>query len=85
MKVAQFLAIFALVLFANSSIQDVILSVQMLPHSHLSATCRLIQGLSAIFVAMLLIVTATTVKEVALIFSAINFISTLDDVGVKSS
>jgi len=84
-KVAQFLAIFALILFANSSIQDVILSVRMLPHSHLSATLRLIQGLSAIFVAMLLIVTAPNVKEVVLNFAAINFISALDDVGVKSS
>lgn len=90
-KIAQYLAIAAFVFFADLTINDVIVSIDMLPLlskknpedkvvcMFVSSFLRFVSGTLAVGVSFLLIITGPDVKEIVLNFTAINFISSLDD------
>ena len=94
-KIAQYLAVAAFVFFADLTINDIIVSIDMLPllskktkedkvvHLWVSSFLRFSQGLLAAVVSFLLIFTGPDVKEIVLNFTAINFISSLDDVAFE--
>jgi hypothetical protein len=78
------------VIFVDSSLQDVVMALKLFPVSsdnkgepvrcmRFSCILRGVQGASAIAAAWLLVITSTTVLDIILNFTAINFISGLDD------
>jgi len=87
-QATQILAIISFVLFADASFLDVATSIETFPTRSKDATramvvscvLRFLQGIMAILVTLVLIVTSESVIEIVLNFTAVNFISYLDDV-----
>ena len=79
-------------LFPYSSLKDVVKAVLLFPKSsenhkkrrvrflRFACTLRFLQGLVAIFVSWLLVMTSDNVVDIILNFTAINFISNLDEI-----
>eukprot|EP00537_Pseudo-nitzschia_pungens_P014394 CAMPEP_0172387980 /NCGR_PEP_ID=MMETSP1061-20121228/5161_1 /TAXON_ID=37318 /ORGANISM="Pseudo-nitzschia pungens, Strain cf. pungens" /LENGTH=1394 /DNA_ID=CAMNT_0013117749 /DNA_START=764 /DNA_END=4948 /DNA_ORIENTATION=- len=93
-QATQFLAILSYVLFAEASMLDITTAVETWPvwnkatfrenfGAFFSCALRLFQGTLATLAVFLLIVTSETAVEIVLNFSAVNFISHLDDVAFK--
>jgi len=88
-KITQFVAISAYILFAEDSISDVVDAVRFYPltpifstdHLFVKVSCvfRLIQGLGACITALLLVMTSADVIDIVLNFTAVNFVSAMDD------
>jgi len=88
----QFMALITFVLFADSSMFDIITAVHTFPNFELattddkiwcivlSCTLRFMQGGFATFVAFILVFTSDNVIDVILNFTVLNFISALDEV-----
>lgn len=87
----QVTAILAYSVFPGSSLTDIVKAVQIFPTFstsqsgnsiewlRFSCTLKLIQGLLATFSTLLLVVTSNQVVDIILNFTAVNFISNLDD------
>jgi hypothetical protein len=94
-RAAQLMATLSYIVFADSTIRDVSLGIELFPRFEhttsddkvgcmvFSSILRFIQGVLAIIVTLFLIVTTNNVIEIILNFTAINFISDLDDAGFK--
>jgi hypothetical protein len=92
-RATQITATLAYIIFVDSTIRDVILGAELFPSFKqktlddkvgcmlFSSILRLSQSILAIMVTFLLIVSTSTVIEIILNFTVVNFISTLDDVG----
>lgn len=87
-KTTQYVAITAFVFFAEDSVNDVVDGVRYLPLPFwtgdkiwVSVACllRFIQGLFACYTAWLLVMVSSDVIDIILNFTAVNFISSLDD------
>lgn len=87
-KITQFMAIMAFLLFAEDSVNDVVAGVRYFPLPlwstekmwvRISCIFRIIQGVSSCFTALLLVLVSSDVIEIVLNFTAVNFISSLDD------
>lgn len=90
-RYTQVTSIAAYLVFPDSSVKDVVRAVQMFPRSsevqpgdrtrcmQFSCLLRGIQGVLAIFAALLLVITSYTVVDIILNFTAMNFISNLDE------
>ena len=89
-RTAQITSIASYFIFADASLQDIIRAVKCFPYAkandgdsvrcmRLSCIFRGIQGTLAMFVVLLLIITSNTVVDLLLNFTAVNFISELDD------
>mmetsp|Transcript_26697 Transcript_26697/g.62701 ORF Transcript_26697/g.62701 Transcript_26697/m.62701 type:complete len:957 (-) Transcript_26697:114-2984(-) len=87
-RVTQFLAICAFLFFAEDSVNDVVGAVQFLPLPFwssnkfwVSVSCflRFIQGVAACYTALLLVLVSADPIDIVLNFTAVNFISSLDD------
>eukprot|EP00536_Pseudo-nitzschia_multiseries_P014994 jgi/Psemu1/216542/e_gw1.800.32.1 len=91
-QATQFLAILSYILFADASILDITAAVEAFPNFSkvangdkvkcmvFSSMVRCLQGFLAMFAAFLLIITSNTAVEIVLNFSAVNFISSMDNV-----
>jgi hypothetical protein len=87
----QILSILCYLVFADSTMTDLAKAIEYFPRFDrdkgdeklslvvLSCVLRFIQGLFATFVALLLILTSDDVVDIVLNFTAVNFISSLDD------
>jgi hypothetical protein len=94
-RATQIMATLAYIIFADSTIRDVVLGVELFPslkqatsddkvgYMVFSSILRLSQGILAIIVILFLIVTTSNLIDIILNFTAINFISSLDDVGFE--
>ncbi|OEU06031.1 L domain-like protein [Fragilariopsis cylindrus CCMP1102] len=94
-RATQITATLSYIIFADSTVLDVVTAVELFPRFNqatsddklgcmvFASILRLSQGIFAITVTLLLIVTSSTTIEIILNFTAINFISTLDDVGFE--
>ena len=92
---AQCISLLTFVLFADSSTMDIITAVHTFPAFSLavigdhvffaivSCFLRFSQGIFATAVAVILVLTSANVIEVILNFTALNFISALDDVAFE--
>ena len=86
---AQAASLAAYVIFPSSSLQDIVRAVQLYPYStseghttlwlRLSCMLRAIQGITAMVVTLLLVLKSVTVVDIILNFTAVNFISGLDE------
>jgi len=89
----QLVSLGAYVVFPDAGLKDVVTAVRTYPRSskiqsgdqvwimRLSCVLRLIQGASAMIATLLLILTSNTVVDIILNFTAVSFISNLDDYG----
>jgi hypothetical protein len=83
---AQFTAVLFFSLMPDASLQDIITAHQIWPRTKtedktgrmLSCIARFTQGFTATLVALLLIVSSDTSKDIILNFTAVNFISEID-------
>jgi hypothetical protein len=94
-RATQIMATLTYIIFADSTIRDIVLGVELFPSFKqktandkvgcmaFSSILRLSQGTLAIIVTLFLIATTSNVIEIILNFTAVNFISTLDDVGFE--
>jgi hypothetical protein len=94
-RATQVTAILSYFVFADSTVLDVVMAVELFPRFEqatsedkvgcmvFASILRLSQGIFAITVTLLLIVTTSTTIDIILNFTAINFISTLDNVGFQ--
>jgi hypothetical protein len=94
-RATQITATLSYIIFADSTVLDVVTAVELFPRFNqttiddklgcmvFASILRLSQGILAITVTLLLIVTSSTTIEIILNFTAINFISTLDNVGFE--
>lgn len=92
---AQIMSLLTYVIFADASMSDMITAIHTFPNypkatdrdhlwcMSLSCLLRLIQGFTALVVAILMVFISNDVIEVILNFTALNFISTLDDVAFE--
>ncbi len=92
---AQFISLLTFVLFADSSMLDIITAVHTFPNFSLATSndkiwymvtacfLRFTQGGFATFVAFFLVFTSDNVIDVILNFTALNFISALDEVAFE--
>jgi hypothetical protein len=88
-KITQFVAISAFILFAEDSISDVVDAVRYYPlnpifskeHLFVKISCffRFAQGIGACITALLLVMTSADVIDIVLNFTAVNFVSAMDD------
>lgn len=87
-RTTQFVAILAFVIFAEDSISDVVDAVRYCPlpvwstdniFVTLAAAFRFTQGTLACFTVFLLVMVSEDVIDIVLNFTAVNFISTMDD------
>ncbi len=87
-RTTQFLSVIAFIVFAEDSIGDVVESVRYFPlpvwstdHLFVSLACilRFTQGTLACFTVFLLVMTSEDVIDIVLNFTAVNFISAMDD------
>ena len=86
-RATQFMALLSYCTFADESVKDMTTAIEMWPSikkaqkgNHvkrimLSCFLRFLQGLMAILVALLMIVTTADVIDIILNFTAVNFIS----------
>jgi len=92
----QTTAVLSYCVFADSSLKDCVLAVELFPRFDrfnkgndrvtlmaLSSVLRFSQGFLAILATLLLIVTTDDVIEIILNFAAVNFISTLDEIAFE--
>jgi hypothetical protein len=94
-QMAQFVSIIVYVLFPDSSVQDVVTAIRLFPRSskvkdgdsvglmRFSCLLRFTQGLLAVFAFLILVLTSKKVIDIILNFTAISFISELDDYAFK--
>jgi len=94
-KVTQILAILSSLVFPEASLLDISTAIQMFPQLcknnqnekvwgvAFSCILRSIQGLLAVIAVFLLVMTSSDVTEIVLNFTAVNFISLLDDAAFK--
>jgi hypothetical protein len=94
-RATQITATLSYFIFADSTVLDVVTAVELFPRFKqatsddkvgcmvFASILRLSQGIFAITVTLLLIVTTSTTIEIILNFTAINFISRLDNVGFE--
>jgi hypothetical protein len=94
-RATQVTAILSYFVFADSTVLDIVTAVELFPRFEqatnedkvgcmvFASILRLSQGIFAITVTLLLIVTTSTTIDIILNFTAINFISTLDNVGFQ--
>jgi hypothetical protein len=94
-RMTQIMATLTYIIFGNPTICDIVLGVELFPsfkqatsddkvrYMVFSSILRLSQGILAIIVTLFLIVTTSNVIEIILNFTAVNFISNLDDVGFE--
>ncbi len=90
-RVAQMISIAAYVFFPGESLQDVLRAVQLFPLSikkkmtepvrsmRFACLLQLMAGLTAMIVTIFLVLTSNTVVDIILNFTAVNFISDLDE------
>eukprot|EP00531_Pseudo-nitzschia_arenysensis_P016925 CAMPEP_0116121006 /NCGR_PEP_ID=MMETSP0329-20121206/3473_1 /TAXON_ID=697910 /ORGANISM="Pseudo-nitzschia arenysensis, Strain B593" /LENGTH=1333 /DNA_ID=CAMNT_0003614803 /DNA_START=191 /DNA_END=4192 /DNA_ORIENTATION=+ len=90
-RVAQMLSIAAYVFFPGDSLQDVLRGVQLFPLPskknitepvacmRFACLLQLMAGLTAMIVTIFLVLTSNTVVDIILNFTAVNFISDLDE------
>lgn len=86
--ITQFTAVLFFALMPDASLTDIITAYQIFPHfsstnddrwsRRLAGLLRMIQGISATFVALVLILTSDTSIDIILNFTAVNFISDID-------
>ena len=88
---AQVTSLASFVIFPDASLQDIMRSIRLFPRSSegesdnqfrcvaLSCFLRFIQGIAAMIVTVLLVLTSNTVVDIILNFTAVNFISDLDE------
>ena len=91
-RATQIMAILSYIIFSDASLQDVVKAVETFPRFDqanstdrigcmvFSCTLRFTQGCLAIFVALMLVITSSNVIDIILNFTAVNFISKLDDI-----
>jgi hypothetical protein len=94
-RATQVAAMLSYFIFADSTILDVVMAIELFPRFNqathddkigcmvFSSILRLTQGTLAIFVTFFLVITTPTTIDIILNFTAINFISTLDNVGFR--
>ncbi|VEU41669.1 unnamed protein product [Pseudo-nitzschia multistriata] len=90
-RATQVISILTYVVFADSSMMDVAIGVETFPRDLKEATnsmvfscvLRISQGFMAAMTAFVLIITAENVIDIVLNFTAVNFISHLDDVAFQ--
>ena len=94
-RTTQFISLIAMLIFADASMLDVVIAIQTFPTAKLatekdklycmrfSCLLRFIQGFSALFLAFVLVVSSSSVIDIILNFTALNFISALDDVAFE--
>jgi hypothetical protein len=94
-RATQIIATLAYTIFADSTIRDVVLGVELFPCFKqtksddkvgcmvFSSILRLSQGIAAVIVTLFLIVSTSNVIDIILNFTAINYISNLDDLGFE--
>lgn len=91
-RVAQGISLLAYVVFPNSTLNDIIKAIQLFPMSAASAdkdvpvaciriSCILrgVQGLFALLIVFLLVMSSHNTLDIILNFTAVNFITDLDD------
>ena len=94
-RTTQILSLLSFLIFADETLIDVCLAIELLPplfrtrHSRnrepthwgllISCTLRFIKGLLAVAAVFLLVMTDTSVMDIVLNFTAVNFISQLDN------
>ena len=92
-RATQITALLAFFILADSSLEDIVLAVKIFPSSFscesidnqsqwlvlVSSLLRLIQGLLATITAVLVVVTSSDPMDIVLNFTAVNFISHLDN------
>jgi len=95
LRCTQVLSILAYFIFPNSTVKDVTRAIDLFPNKawiisgdpvvsiRFSCFLRGMQGMLAMFATLLLVVTSKEVVDVILNFTAINFISELDDVAFE--
>ncbi len=91
LRVTQFLSLVTSVIFVDSSVDDIVTAVQNFPNFSLatsedkvwsmalSSSLRFCQGLFALLVSFFLVFNSDNVIDVVLNFTALNFISALDN------
>jgi len=93
-KMTQVLSLLVFVVFPESSLQDVATAIHMFSWSstdtghqlwslRLSCSLKLFQGILAIIAMWLLVMTSDRVVDIILNFTAINFISNIDDLAFE--
>ena len=94
-RATQIMATLSYIIFADSTIRDIVLGIELFPSFKqitpddkvgcmvFSSISRLSQGVLATIITLFLIVTTSNVIDIILNFTAINFISTLDNVGFE--
>jgi Leucine-rich repeat (LRR) protein len=92
---SQLLAMLSYVVFADASVNDVVIAIHTFPRFNkatskdnvgrmvLSCILRFLQGCLAIVAAIFLVFISNDVVEVILNFTALNFISRLDEIGFE--
>ncbi len=90
-RCTQVVSIAAYIIFPDASLKDVIKAVQLFPQPtkvqssdpvaslRVSCAMRAIQGILAMLVTFILVATSDSVVDIILNFTAVNFISSLDD------
>ena len=89
-KTTQIVSLAAYAIFPDSSLQDVVRAFQLFPlgsacrrkglgYLRFSCILRLTQGIVGMIVTLILVLTSSTVVDIILNFTAVNFISGLDD------
>ncbi len=90
-RAAQFVAIFAFVTFKDSNLDDITVALELYPRlfnldsdekSRLTFSCtlRLLQGMTSVTAVALLVMTSSNVLDIILNFTAVNFVSQLDNI-----
>ena len=91
LRVTQFLSLVTSVIFVDSSVDDIVTAVQNFPNFSLatsedkvwcmalSSSLRFLQGMSTLVVSFFLVFNSNNVIDVVLNFTALNFISALDN------
>ena len=95
-RAVQFTALIFYCIFADESMRDIVKAVELFPQYRTAkvgdktkymtlAWCvlRYIQGVTAASVTLLLVITAPDVVDSILNFTAVNFISGLDEIGYE--
>ena len=85
----------ASLIFVDASVMDIVTATQSFPRFSMTTSkdnvwciafscfLRLLQGLCAVSVSIILVFNSDSVIEIILNFTALNFISALDDVGFE--
>ena len=94
-KITQYMALISYCLFADESLKDIVTAIETFPSFRkarpgdkvfmiaTSSILRLMQGALASFVVWLLVANTTNIIDIILNFTAVNFISSFDDVAFE--